>query len=359
MYSLTRLRHIKTASVALASTFLFASCGGDTNVSIQGNNLQVPVPDLIRTVQAVSNTDLELRISIDGNVVRQVPASTANTVETSIPIPVNETVELGLAWYSNITDNQSVLLADQTETIPGGENDLQLNFDNYINSGAPRFDDDGDQRTNLSEVRDNRNPLSAVDHPVQFSTANFLPANLIVNNDGVDNNTSGDSIEPDQKTAFSVWHNGSELNLYICGQDQTLSESSEQYWHDDTVFVFFDGNNSDNNAYDGVDDYQIAFVRSTQQMIISQGSSNPGCGDESCITFRFYNSSSSCQYEMSATFGLQGMNISTAPGSTFGFDIEITDDDNGGLREDAAQWIGYDDRSDLDPSTFGTLELQN
>ena len=49
--------------------------------------------------------------------------------------------------------------------------------------------------------------------------------------------------------------------------------------------------------------------------------------------------------------------LNMTPGTAIGFDIEITDDDNGGLRDGSSAWIGFDDRSDLDPSTFGTITL--
>ena len=69
----------------------------------------------------------------------------------------------------------------------------------------------------------------------------------------------------------------------------------------------------------------------------------------------FFNNSSSCEYELEVTLPLAELNMT--PGTAIGFDIEITDDDNGGLRDSSSGWIGFDDRSDLDPSTFGTITL--
>ena len=45
-------------------------------------------------------------------------------------------------------------------------------------------------------------------------------------------------------------------------------------------------------------------------------------------------------------------------GESIGFDLEITDDDNGGEREGSSGFVGFDDRSDLDPSSFGKIILR-
>ena len=88
---------------------------------------------------------------------------------------------------------------------------------------------------------------------------------------------------------------------------------------------------------------------------MAKGAGNQFCPEASCVTHSFFSNSSSCQYEMTVTLPLADLNMTT--GSAIGFDIEITDDDNGGLREGARGWIGFDDRSDLDPATFGTIRL--
>ena len=91
-------------------------------------------------------------------------------------------------------------------------------------------------------------------------------------------------------------------------------------------------------------------------MIVAKGGGNQFCAAGACIPPPvFFNNSSSCEYEMEVTLPLAELNMT--PGSAIGFDIEITDDDNGGLRDSSSGWIGFDDRSDLDPSTFGTITL--
>lgn len=340
--------------VAMLAAGLASGCGSDSStITTDGSGaMTISVPESIRSVRAVRDSDLQLRISVNGETVRTIPVTNQDNVQVSLSVPAGRSNEIGLAWYV-VIGNSSVLLANFSDTLPETSNALSVAT---YNSSGDGFDFDGDNRSNLAEVRDNRNPLDLIDLEVPFSTADFMPANVVITNDGIDNNTSGDPIEPDQESTFSVWHNGTDLNFYLCGQDRTLSESSEQYWHDDTVFIFLDGQDSDNTTYDGLDDYQIAFVRSTEELIVSKGAMNPGCPDGQCITYNFFNNTASCEYELTASFPLASMNM--VVGERFGLDVEFTDDDNGGLREDAATWIGFNDSSDIDPSTFGTARLQ-
>lgn len=344
-------RALSTAIFLSACAFLSA-CDSTSTIATTSDGMVVSLPTELRDVRAVRTNDLQLQVSVNGNLIRTVPVADQDEVSLDIQIPDGQANEITLSWFA-VIDNQTILLADITRTVSDSESEIAVS--NY-NSTGDRFDEDEDGRTNLSEVRDKRNPLSEIDLEVPLSNATFLPANTTITNDGIDGNTSGDPKGNDLDSRFSLWHDGSNLNLYVCGQDQVLSESSDQYWHDDTVFVFIDGADSDSATYDGVDDYQIAFVRSTEELIVSKGSGNAGCGDGSCITFSFFNNSSSCQYELSASFSMASMNMT--PGENFGFDIEFTDDDNGGLREDSSAWIGFNDSSDVDPRTFGTAQLR-
>ena len=344
-------RALSTALFLSACAFLSA-CDSDSTIATTSDGMVVTLPAELRDVRAVRTNNLQLQVRVNDNLIRTEPVTNQDEVSLDIQIPGGQANEITLTWFA-VIDNETILLADVTRTVADSQTEIAVS--NY-NSTGDRFDEDGDGRTNLSEVRDKRNPLSEIDLEVPLSNASFLPANTTITNDGIDGNTSGDPQGNDLDSRFSLWHDGSNLNLYVCGQDQILSESSEQYWHDDTVFVFIDGADSDSATYDGVDDYQIAFVRSTEELIMAKGSGNAGCGDGSCITFSFFNNSSSCEYELSASFTMASMNMT--PGEKFGFDIEFTDDDNGGLREDSAGWIGFNDSSDVDPRTFGTALLR-
>ncbi len=350
---------LKTGYPLLAAglAILLAGCFGDAAVVLDGNRLTAPMPADIRRIASLANTTLQFRVSVNGELQRSVPVTGANDASTIVNIPAGRNNELYLAWYA-IEGTTAVLLADLETTVEAGT--TELNVSDYTSTG-PGFDLDGDRRTNLSEARENRNLLSAFDVQVPLQTS-FGGAFEDLSADGIDEDVSNDAPEDDSVTTMALRHDGTELVVYICGQDQTLQgdnsalDGDGQYWHDDTVFIYVDGADSDNSSYDGFDDFQFAFVRSTQQMIVSKGGDNPFCGLGSCVRHNFLPSgNSACEYELEVFLSFADLNISL--GEPVGFDVEITDDDNGGLREGSEGWIGDGDRSDRDPSTFGTIRL--
>ncbi len=352
-------QHRKTplvAAILFPLTAVLSGCGGDSSLRTDGNTLSAPIPAEIRQIAALGNLPLEIQVSVNDEVARQVPASgTEDSVSIVVNLPAEQNNEIELAWYA-IIGSEKFLLADFSTVITPGTS--ELNVTNY-NSNGSRFDADNDGRSNLSEVRENRNLQSVFDVEVPFqSTFGGVFSDILA--DGIDLDVSGDIVDEDQPSSFSLRHDGSNLIVYVCGRDQTLQGdnigSDGQYWHDDTIFIFLDGADSDNGSYDGVDDFQLAFVRETEEMIVSKGANNQFCTGGACIPNPvFFNNTSSCEYEMQVSLPLADLNMT--PGSAVGFDIEITDDDNGGLREGSSGWIGFDDSSNLDPRTFGTINL--
>ncbi len=331
------------------------ACDSQPTTPLEGGQIALPVPAAIRQIATLNSLPLEIQISVNNEIVRVVPVGNPDELTTTIVnVPINQNNEIKLAWFA-IVGTEKVLLAERSELVPAGRTELNIN--NY-NSTGPEFDADGDGRFNLSEARENRNLLSAIDLEVPFQTA-FGGAFANLNSDGIDPDTSGEIGEDDEPTAFSLRHDGSSLIVYVCGKDKTLQgdslDTNGQYWHDDTVFIYLDGADSDNDSFDGIDDFQIGFIRSTGEMRVSEGGNGQFCPGGACITHSFYNTSTLCEYELSVNLPLADFNMTI--GSPIGFDIEITDDDNGGLREGSSAWIGFDDRSDQKPSTFGTINL--
>lgn len=331
-------------------------CDGSSTMRTGNNQLSAPIPSEIRQVAALSNLPLEIQVSVNGNLAQQVPATgEEESVQVVVNLPADQNNDVTLEWFA-IVDADRLLLADFSTVVTQGTE--ELNITNYNSTGA-RFDADNDGRSNLSEAKDNRNLQSQFDLTVPFQTT-FGGVFRDITDDGVDPDTSGETQTDDPASSFALRHDGNNLIVYVCGRDQVLQgdniATDGQYWHDDTVFIFLDGADSDNGNFDGVDDFQLAFVRSTEEMIVSKGGNNQFCPNGACIpTPVFFSNSSSCTYELEVTLPLAELNITT--GTAVGFDIEITDDDNGGLREGSSAWIGFNDRSDLNPSTFGTIVL--
>ncbi len=346
----------------IAAIFGLSGCGGnDTDIHIDDGVWSIPVPDRIRGVAALSSNELVIRIALNGEVVRTLSVSgEEDVVSAVVNIPAATSNEITVTWFARI-NSQIYPLAEFTDVVTSGTTVLDVANYNSIgeNSAGQSFDTDGDGRTNLAEAVDNRNLLSAFDLEVPRRDT-FGGVGDSITNDGVDTDVSETSIEADDDSEFLLRHNGSELIVYVCGRDQTLvgdnvaDGGNGQYWHDDTVFIYVDGADSDAETFDQVDDFQLAFVRSTEQLIVSKGPDQL-CPDGDCVEFSFYQGSTECEYELDVFLRLNDFNI--ALDTPVGFDIEIVDDDDGDLREGSSGWIGFDDRSDEKPSTFGTIRL--
>ncbi len=350
---------VKTATRLMTTGMacLLAGCFGDSAVVLEGNRLTAPVPEDIRQIASLSNLQLQFRISVNGTLQRTIPVTGSNDASAIVNIPAEQNNVLYLAWYA-VQENTPVLLADLETTVTAGT--TELNVSEYTSIG-PEYDLDGDGRTNLAEARENRSLLSAFDLDVP-RLLDFGGAFADLSADGIDEDVSGNPPEVDPVTTMALRHDGTELVVYVCGQDQTLQGDDvitpeRRYWHDDTVFIYVDGADSDNSSYDGFDDFQFAFVRATEELIVSKGGDNPFCTDGSCVRHSFLPpGNSACEYELEVFFTIADLNITI--GEAVGFDVEITDDDDGGLREGSEGWIGDGDRSDRDPSTFGTIRLE-
>jgi len=162
---------------------------------------------------------------------------------------------------------------------------------------------------------------------------------------------------------YSTWramHDG--VNLYIHvkssfdynGRIFTDSDPS-QPWHDDSLELYLDGDNSKMQDYDGIDDFQMLMSASgvSDQPYMS-GSSASDLGV-------FYKTAETntraghTLYEIAINLESAGIQI----GKPFGFDIHINEDDNGGDRDAKYGWFEKtgNDRSWMHPKYFGTAVL--
>ena len=356
MFHITRFATLGFGLLCLSA----CNSSSQPDVQLQDNTLTTSMPEKIREVARLGTVPLEVRINVNGSLVRQIPVSNnvSENLVLDVDVPADQANNITIEWMA-ITGGTRVLLADNTIRTQPNQEAATVSL---YNDTGERFDFDDDGLSNLQEARENRNILSVYDLEVPNQTF-FRGANVSLIPGGADPDSSGDVTEPDINTTFSLRHDGTNMELYICGQDEVLQgddiiTSERRYWHDDTVFLYLDGADSDRNSFDTIDDFQIAFVRSTQEMIVAKGGSNQFCPDGSCIFHNFTDPSANslCLYELAVSMPIDELNITV--GEPVGFDLEITDDDNGDERDSTSGFIGFEDRSDLDPSTFGKIILR-
>jgi|GEM_PF-4762147 len=344
-----------------------SACNSEPDLRIEDGSIITSLPDSIREVARLGTVPLQLRVTINNGAPQSTQVDNENTenIRVLVDVPANQPNDIKVEWLA-FPDDTPVLLAEFINRTQPNQENLNISQLQYRSSGEDRFDVDGDERTNLQEARENRNILSIFDRevPRRFE---FLDASIELTQGSMDGDTSGDAAEPDTNTTFSLRHDDVNITLYVCGQDEEplgdgggTDETAEQYWHDDTIFLYLDGANSDNELYDSIDDFQLGFVRATEQMIIYKGAQNQFCPENpqggNCVTHQFDGGNNSrCDYELEVTLPIAELNMTI--GNEIGFDLEITDDDNGGLREGTSGFIGFDDMSNLNADTFGTIKL--
>jgi len=178
---------------------------------------------------------------------------------------------------------------------------------------------------------------------------NFLgTGHLILDEDG-------DEVSNTNSWSTSNWramHDGSSLYILVEVYNEPFYErfnDSTDSWHDDSVEIFLDIGNEQSTTYDS-NDFQKVYSFS--------GSSVNGSSSSSQIQTTFASSrqvdtavNTISYYEIE--IDMSSINMTTA--TTFGIDVHINDDDDGGDRN--AKWAWYapigNDNSWRDPSLFG------
>jgi gliding motility-associated-like protein len=168
--------------------------------------------------------------------------------------------------------------------------------------------------------------------------------------------TTGSSIPGD--FAGSRWralYDNTNLYILVEVKDLTKKKDSPNWWDDDAVEIYIDGDHNGGTSYD-INDFQFGFR--WNDGTIRTGNGRVGM-DTTGIMFRQTNLPGG--YNMEIMIPWTTIGVPPVTNSLIGFDVAVDDDDNGGLRE--AQVSTYDTNNPgiawTNPSVFGSLTLCN
>jgi hypothetical protein len=151
----------------------------------------------------------------------------------------------------------------------------------------------------------------------------------------------------DLSGTFKVMHDADNFYIYVVIQDSVIDYEFSD-WNGDGVELFFDGDNSKGSSYDGVNDNQIRItVDDVELANIDSSLPVDGSAFKVILTDLGYN--------IEASFPLETLQI--VPETTFGFEVQINDNDGGGGRETMIRWFSNDNNSWQDASLFGEAVL--
>ena len=181
---------------------------------------------------------------------------------------------------------------------------------------------------------------------------------------------------------WAAVHDGTYLYLLIVSDDAGLHQSDSREvrkpWKDDDLELYFDGNNSKLDSYDGVDDFHL-HVNLINAM--SGEANNSYAANRTFLQavnsanipsdFIFANGLRSGPESPRAGAGRQDIyelrikisELNITPGMPFGIELQLNDDDTGGTRDAKWGWShpagepGADDMTWQNPSYMGTALL--
>jgi hypothetical protein len=193
----------------------------------------------------------------------------------------------------------------------------------------------------------------------EIATVTFTPTSIAI--DGlldsawsrtsslaIDNRIGGSPADGDDISGnFKVMYSASTLYvLYVVTDDTIVRDSGDALWHDDSVEIYIDSDFSRGASYDDDDrHFHMRAGESTFGFGVTSAPLPAGSQLASDITPN--------GYVVEAAFPLAGLGIDPNSGDPFGLDVQLNDDDNGGLRERNYAWSSRLDIMYYAPSSFG------
>lgn len=401
--SLSIVRAARRSAVGLLICAVLAACVSEDDREITLSRaddglgrLAVPAPDFL-TSRAIDPDQLVLGLTVNGNEV--TVQREGDLWSGSVKVPPGTTAVISLDWSERVR-GRVLMLARYENTINAVSSDqsIVISNDDY----RIDFDDDADSVTNLAERRTDSDPFDNQDPDANFAlvrlpainpsdapvidgaydgiwdTAEYLDVNrqtLSINNLMID---MGAVLANDEAGyRWGGMHDGEYLYLVAFGEGeggsaQTPFGDSDQIFNDDTLNVFWDADNSALREYDGVNDFQLLISllgRGDDAIPNSSRSENkrfrPGSNSsffpDEAIDF------ATCVCRDDSNFWELRIRLSDAAivvGQTFGFEMQLDDDRDGGTRDVKWGWQhpsrdGQDrDFTWFDPSFMGTAVLE-
>ena len=380
-------------------------------VSASGDQVwELAPPEFLMQSRSIDLEFVSPRVTVNGAILNTSQLANGLTWRGTTQVPEGEPVELEVRWFEIFRGRDLLLAVAQLDFPPITQDmDVFLLEEDYTEDDLvafPLLDDDNDRVPNLTERNENSDPLSSVD-PGSFRADAFVPSidpSLAPTIDGafddvwgeaqyrdrdeellyIDNRLVGfDPTRPDGDTEYR-WgslQDGQFVYFYILGEDASVRTpfgDSINPWQDDSIEIYWDGNRSQGSTYDGVDDFHVVIPllklneNTANRSHFPNGTPDP---DGRAITgtnsapipnlngVRFATCVCPGVDTYEVRLDLEALQIPLD--RSFGFEVQINDDTDGGDREFKFGWrapsapagVADADVTWVDPSTMGLLEL--
>jgi len=375
-------------AAALIATLIACSnepTNGEPAAAQSPGAMSIPLPDELLQVRAINTDQLTVQVEVNG---RLVPATRRPDQLWTVVIAVSEGesatvvitfvedvggLPLTLATWSNEFSN---VTADQT--IPIDDVDYSTNFD-----------DDNDGVTNLQERINETDPFDSnlPEHDVLIPRIEPSAAPILnggcgtvwaqaqtVDSNGdvlaIDNlmrDVGGTQQDGGVDYRWIAMHDGVYMYFLVLGELgelQTPFGDSDRAFNDDSIELFFDGDNSKGESYDGVDDTHFVIA------LLDENGTTAGRVERGFNSLRipvdlqFFNTRCATGQQNNWEVRVNLEELGILPGQRFGLEVQINDDTNGGNRDIKWGWIHPTGTAEVFDETFrrpsfmGTAILQ-
>jgi len=366
--------------IVVFSMFVGGCAEQSSSLSVDSNGdglAQFRAPSMLSSSIIVSN--LELTVTLNGSPMNMTRKNDTEWFG-AMKVKPGTDVDLRVKWEERI-DQQMLLLAEARESITAIDRgyNLMIADASYVTTGEG-FDADGDSISNLIERRQSSDPYdlnspgTQEQFPAMVRVTGSIRSNVI---DGFFNAPYWDNAQFRDVNEETLWvdsllvdrgtqlengnskfkwgaiHDGRYLSLFVLGkinipgQQNVHRDSGNFFYNDDSLEIYFDGDRSRGVDYDKVDDMQIVIP-----LLRDDGTPNKS-GEANSLIKRGANVRDEVPFDISkvefATCLCEGSEIAwevridmvdagIPVGKTFGFEIQINQDDDGGDRDGKWAW---------------------
>lgn len=160
------------------------------------------------------------------------------------------------------------------------------------------------------------------------------------------------SNSDDLSANFRTLYDGAALYLFAEVTDDTLVNDSTSWTADDCVVILIDGDYSRGASYDGANDFELGICWNDATITAGANSAPVPAGAD------FEIAPTDRGYRLEVMLPLAELGITPGYGRLFGLDVQVCDDDDGGIRDAKIAWWATVDTSSQHPNAFGAGRLE-
>jgi glucose/arabinose dehydrogenase len=164
---------------------------------------------------------------------------------------------------------------------------------------------------------------------------------------------TGTLFHKDLWVSWRALYDDTYLYYLVEARDDILINDGPNWYDDDIIEIMVDGDHSRGSSYDGNNDFELGFRWNDPAIIAGVNSAPVPPGAQFSLV------GTGEGYVLEVRLPLAEIDVQPVDGYTFGLDIHVNDDDNGGPRDAKFTWFGVQDNAWQAPVYFSDATLDD